>query len=1757
MAGASLDSLSWIKGELERLLETARQRLNAYAEEPEERDLLAEYVRLVHQVVGTLTLVSVRGARLLAEHMERLGRAVLEGRLPVDTARLEPLMRASIELSDYLDRVVNGMRDSPTLVLSRVNELRTALGEPALDRERLRATAPRLKPATEGEDVVALAARFRPHFQAALLSFYRGEQSVRALGVMRAALAKMETNAVTPAVFEFFWIAGGVLEALVEGGVTPGIGVKRLLGQVEREVKRLAAGSEAAFAEEPPEALIEEMLAHVELSSSHGERVSAIRTNFQLNAEAEGSSMVPAEAGSALLRSVGRAILEDLSRVRDRIDIYVRSRSLDPGELAPLGDILKKVADALGMLGVSEVQALVVDEQARLRSLATAERVPDHTELMVLATSLIRIESDVEAYLSGSGGDPGSVVLRNARAAGLREVLADISRLRDVITAQMREAGSIEAWAGLPPLADRLARALEVLALEDTACLIRRLARYLERVITAGSLPERLSLDRLADAVVSVEYYLETLQRGREGPVSMLENASMALAVLGVGEDLGEKPARGKSGTGVIPLDHGEAAEVSSTASVKPIIDHAIEAQVLRPVLLPTHEPVSAASGPLPPAREPGAEDEIVEIFLEEAEEVSAELTHQYRQWRDTPEDHEVLGIVRRAFHTLKGSGRLVGAALLGEFAWSYENLLNQVLDHTLEPTPALIDLVGEAIAGVPHLVAQFAHGIEPPFEVAALMARARAISRSEGQMVTVREDEAESLESTQTGTDATALSSESSAEPLPRLEPKLYGIFRDEANQHLKTLRQWVEAIRNGEEDQINEPLCRAVHTLAGSAGMAGVAEVHALAEGLDEALSLVTRAECSARDCVAAVLETAAAIEALVTAYGDRQQPIPGIYSAEESLAALNRVALSCIEGAKAPEAEAPGAEAPGAEALRAMPTEPDATSLGTAQVVNLRELKEYDPELARVFLNEAGELLDGADVAIHAWVMNHDLTEPLIDLQRRLHTLKGGARMAGIEPIADLAHELESVLVQIADGRLSVSTDLLRMVERTLDRLQRMHEHASSTGKVPFDQTMVASLHQHSASMVESMIEEDQDTVREFLQDALTENRTAETAESMPGPPSVVPPGSEGGHLVAGGGDEHAVGANRERRDEPRVRHALARVRTDLLEGAINNAGEVSIYRGRIEQQLLNMNQHSVELERTVDRVRQQLRELELETEAQILSNYEQKPESSAPEFDPLEFDRYTRIHELSRFLAEAVSDLSSLRSLFATDLRQTSVLLERQGRINADLQDALLRTHMVPFSLSAPRLRRIVRQVADESGKKAELYFRGIEGELDRQVLEHILPAVEHVLRNAVVHGIELPAERRNRGKPEAGRIELTVRREGSDLIVEITDDGLGLDLVAIRAKAEQQGLIDSRTDLADRQVAELIFRPGFTTAAMLTQSAGRGVGMDVVAAEARRLGGQVELEWKPFSGTLIRLRLPVTLAITQTLLTRVGHVHYPMPLAGITGVARISRADLKSLLATEKPAYEYGGDPYEVVLLADVLGEDLLGPEEETARVPLLLASAGGKRVAFVVDDMLGSREVVVKTVGPQVARVPGIAGATIFGDGSIGLLLDLNALVRSIPEAEMWAPAPVAPRRAPVDKPLVLVVDDSITVRRVTQRLLERRGARVLTAKDGVEALELLQDHTPGVVLLDIEMPRMDGYELAGHMKNDVRLRGIPIIIITSRTGEKHQARARQIGIDSYLGKPYQETELLNMVQAVVGGRLDFTPKQVQEIDNG
>jgi chemosensory pili system protein ChpA (sensor histidine kinase/response regulator) len=603
----------------------------------------------------------------------------------------------------------------------------------------------------------------------------------------------------------------------------------------------------------------------------------------------------------------------------------------------------------------------------------------------------------------------------------------------------------------------------------------------------------------------------------------------------------------------------------------------------------------------------------------------------------------------------------------------------------------------------------------------------------------------------------------------------------------------------------------------------------------------------------------------------------------------------------------------------------------------------------------------------------------------------------------------------------------------------------------------------------------------------------------------------------------------------------RQEMARVDAELLDQLLNISGEASIARARLEQQLGSFDFNLGELSRTVTRLKEQLRSLEIETEAQILHKHEDEG-AHRSEFDPLELDRYSSIQQYSRALAETANDVASIQQLLENLAKDTQNLLQQQARTITELQNGLMRTRMVPFQRHVQRLARIVRQAGADTGKRAELSVEGASGELDRQVLERMLPPFEHMLRNAVVHGIEKPEERIKRGKPDTGRIVLELHREGAEVMVRLTDDGGGMNLKAIRDKAQALGLIGAGQTLSDEEAMQLILEPGFSTAGAITQQAGRGVGMDVVATEIKRLGGALHMETKAGEGTVFTIRLPLTLAISHALVVRTGEEYYALPLPTVEGVLRLSKAEVAAHLGRDASAFDYAGQKYRFQHLATFVG---LTPSElpgQDVTIPVVLVRAGDHSTGIVADELVGSREIVVKSVGPQISSIRGISGATILGDGRIVIILDIGALVRAEWRTRAQAPAPVTKERG--DRRIfAMVVDDSITVRRVTQRLLERNGMRVLTARDGMDAVALLQDNVPDVILLDIEMPRMDGYEVAAHVRNDPRLKEVPIIMVTSRVGEKHRARAIELGVDDYLGKPYQEAQLLDAIAPLVERR--------------
>jgi chemosensory pili system protein ChpA (sensor histidine kinase/response regulator) len=596
------------------------------------------------------------------------------------------------------------------------------------------------------------------------------------------------------------------------------------------------------------------------------------------------------------------------------------------------------------------------------------------------------------------------------------------------------------------------------------------------------------------------------------------------------------------------------------------------------------------------------------------------------------------------------------------------------------------------------------------------------------------------------------------------------------------------------------------------------------------------------------------------------------------------------------------------------------------------------------------------------------------------------------------------------------------------------------------------------------------------------------------------------------------------------------AMLRVRADMIDRLVNEAGEIAIARSRIDGEMRALKTALGDLTENVTRLRGQLREIEIQAESQMASRLTVTQEGETS-FDPLEFDRFTRFQELTRMMAESVNDVQTVHQNIIRALDESDAALSAQARLNRELQQSLMRIRMVPFQSVAERLYRVVRQAAKELDKRAVLDIRGAQVELDRSVLERITAPFEHLLRNSVAHGIETPADRVAAGKKELGEIRIELRQEGNEVMMAVSDDGAGINLERVRAKAEAVGLVEPGVRLTDKEIAELIFHSGFSTAAEVSQIAGRGVGMDVVKNEVQALGGRVEIATERGRGARFTIYLPLTLAVTQALLVRAGGAIYAIPSALVEQVRQLKEAELAPL--REKGTAAWQERQYGFRYLPRLLGDATFVPEKKRL-TPVLYARSGANGVALQLDEVVGNQEIVVKNAGPLLSRIAGITGATVLGSGRIVLILNPVILADREPVVTQVPAVPAAPAEPEATSATVMIVDDSLTVRKIAGRLLSREGYNVVTAKDGVDAMEQLQDLVPDVMLVDIEMPRMDGFDLTRNVRNDRRLKHVPIIMITSRTAEKHRMMSKEIGVDVFLGKPYQEEELLGHIAGFV-----------------
>ena len=598
-------------------------------------------------------------------------------------------------------------------------------------------------------------------------------------------------------------------------------------------------------------------------------------------------------------------------------------------------------------------------------------------------------------------------------------------------------------------------------------------------------------------------------------------------------------------------------------------------------------------------------------------------------------------------------------------------------------------------------------------------------------------------------------------------------------------------------------------------------------------------------------------------------------------------------------------------------------------------------------------------------------------------------------------------------------------------------------------------------------------------------------------------------------------------------------MLRVRAALVDRLVNEAGELAVTRARAHNELKGLRQSLTDLTDSIIRLRSQVREIEIQAESQIQSRVAVTHDGADSAFDPLEFDRYTRLQELTRFLAESVNDLVTVQHGMLERVDGCNAGLTAQSQITRVLQDELLGMRLTPVAALTERLYRVARLTARETGKPTRFDIIGGQVEMDRAILERMAGPLEHVLRNAIVHGIEDAAARRAAGKPETGQVTLEVRQEGNEVLLMLSDDGAGLDLERIRRKAVDLGVIAADQPLSDADVGNLVFAAGVSTAAAVTQAAGRGVGLDAVRSEVSTAGGRVEVKFERGRGSRFLIHLPVTLSVLHALVVRCAERPYALPAQMVDQVRTLKPEELEQAYA--EGVVSFGGREYPVRHLQHLLGEPGYSALRQRFN-PLVLVHSGTDCLALHVDALAGNQEIVIKGIGEQVARVTGITGAAMLGTGEAVLILNPVLLAQGR-IGPVGAPAwrkPQAPVMTPL-RPVVMVVDDSITVRKITGRLLAREGYEALEARDGVEALERLSELRPDVVLTDIEMPRMDGFDLIRQLRGETRWRDVPVIVISSRTADKHRELARELGADVFLGKPYRDEELLEQIARLIG----------------
>ena len=1773
------NTLAAVKPGMDGVLAEISAQMELYLGAPSGNTAALEAARAeLHRLLGVLKMVGLDGAAVLCAELELTLSELATDPEQVSAMHREVLRRALFGITHYLDTLANGADNAALRLFPQYQELQQLRGlemsfELDLFYPNLEVQLPeQILNLPVQRDAMGRLKILRSQYQQGLLKWLRQDDIAASVQQMQQALEGALCCAPQDGSRAFWWIGYGLLECLKLDGLPPEMNVRKLLSRIDQQLRAVVEGNAGDV-----KPVLKEMLYLIGQSHTVSEQVEAIKRVYALDQYLPVlSALSPGEVDQML------GIMRDQLRVAD--ESWEQCTQGDHAACEKFIKYTEQIALQSGKLDRDVLQYLA----RQIQVLSQYASSPEHARPFAIdmAMALLLLGSGIENYrrIGGSFQEQARILSERMYAAVKRQP-EDAKRLTELVDLhyQMEQRGDVmgplanemlvnlqhveqglnaffnsaikrDELPELLRLLSQIQGGLHISSLHHAEQLLASIQDNIRRFTRSEDALGPAERYALADAMSALENYLQHLTHGQSGDVSRLQAALAEMVKL---DQIPEpaaiapaEPAKVSAPMEIVPVEPpqvsapiatAQAGQVAEPMEIAPVEPHLISVpEVSAPAEIAPAEPAKVSAAIPRPSDE---DRELLDIFLEEAQEVLGAMRSNLEICQLHPDSREPLVTIRRAFHTLKGSGRMVGLTDLGEVAWCVERALNKWLQDNKTATPGLLNFIkaaeqsfagwvemlsnrGVVVIEAGELIAvaqQIESGLDSEIRLAAAPASAvPALVADSGQVSAAPSAPAPPSSEKVVATGEAALTS-----------PALFNIASAEVKQNISVLHQQLDELRTAAPPVVQYDFMRAAHTLAGVSRTMGFGAVVELAYALEGWLQARLEHLFTLSNGQLQMLEQSiAALDGMIQSICDKEMPQMRGDLVNQLLADKDNLGAAALEPAtEEPAGEPEKALHPDVFASQAQKAEADwlqvreeapvrdevpvrddvkerlladdkdklggavAEQVSAAEIVlqpavltiakpaeayavadKPRVYDDVDEQLLPVFLEEADDLCPKISEGLRIWrEPPHDEQQvPL--LKRLLHTMKGSARMVGAMRIGEIAHEMED---RVADARLSDEAGYWDALESDFDRIMALFEELRA-GKPVVEARQVPAL-------------------RRATDEPAGVERRADRRAMEPGA-------------------ERAVLGN------------MLRVRSDVVDRLVNEAGEISVARSRMETEMRVLKEGLLELTTNVMRLRQQLREVEIQAESQMQARVS-LAKDNAEQFDPLEFDRFTRLQELTRFMNESVHDVQTVQQSMLKSQEDITAVMLAQGRLNRELQQGLMNVRMVSFNSIADRLYRIVRQTGKELNKRANLELQGTNVELDRSVLEKMIAPLEHLLRNSIVHGLENEDLRARSGKLPIGEIRLSVRQEGNEVVFEFSDDGAGLNFAKLRENAIASGLLQADEEVGDDQLAQLIFTPGLSTATEITEIAGRGIGMDVVRSEITALGGRIDVSSKRGEGTQFLIHLPLTLAVTQVLMVRSGDTIYAIPSPMVEQIMQEKPAEMDTLYRERQ--IEWQGNTYMLHYLPHLLG-DLDAVREFQVRNPVLLLRSGVQRIALHVDELLGNQEMMVKNIGPQLARLPWIAGATVMGDGRVALILNPVLLAQRIGGIGKV-------KKTGSDKPLniaplIMVVDDSLTVRKITSRMLLRAGYRVVTAMDGVDALEKLGDFTPDVMLLDIEMPRMDGFALARELRRDPKTQKLPIIMITSRTADKHREYAMQLGVNTYLGKPYQEDELLQNV---------------------